>query len=94
MSGWVKDAAARRQDAQVYGPAYRRNRAIIIRQANGWCAQCGRRYDRLECDHITPGAGYALSNLQALCKACHDQKTYDERGGKVSDPEPIARTTW
>ena len=42
------------------------------------CCKCGKA-GRLECDHVRPlkasGDPYDLSNLQALCRTCHIQKT-------------------
>ena len=98
---WVNDAAARAASAATYGPEYRRNRAVIIRQAAGRCQRCGK-HARLQCDHIVPvshGGTHALSNLQALCKSCHGRKTGEQHGwnarkGQVSDPAPISRTEW
>ncbi len=46
------------------------------------CRRC-RRADSVLTDHIVPkraGGTDARSNLQALCKACHDEKTLQEDG--------------
>ena len=53
-------------------------------ERDGWrCVECGRA-GRLECDHITalerePGQDpYDVNGLQALCRACHIEKTRRE----------------
>lgn len=56
----------------------------MVLERDGWrCQHCGRA-GRLEADHIKPldegGDPWALDNLQALCKACHQAKTLAERG--------------
>jgi len=48
------------------------------------CVKCGAR-GRLEVDHIepvrdAPERAYDLTNLQALCRACHSAKTKAEVG--------------
>ena len=55
-------------------------RAVLER--DGWrCRKCGRA-GRLEVDHVVPlkrgGDPLALDNLQALCRACHIEKTRRE----------------
>ena len=51
-------------------------------ESDGWrCRQCGKA-GRLEVDHVVPlkrgGDPLALDNLQALCRACHIEKTRRE----------------
>ena len=58
---------------------------------DGWrCQSCGRA-GRLEADHIEAlevgGDPWALTNLQALCKACHKAKTRTEHGDTRSEVE-------
>lgn len=87
---WQKTAADRQRDAQVYGPEYRRNRAVAWRRADGRCEQAldtGRQCrstDRAQVDHIKPvsqGGTHHLDNLRVLCKPHHDAKTAQEGGG-------------
>lgn len=103
---WEKSAADRRRDAKVYGPEYRRNRAVVLRQAGGRCSECGHPH-RLQTDHVIPvtqGGTHAVANLRALCAGdgscrCHERKTAGEGGGyranaAAKDPEPAPRTKW
>lgn len=87
---WKKTATDRQRDAQVYGPEYRRNRAVAWRRADGKCEQllengqrCGSR-NRCQVDHIVPVTQHGthhLENLRVLCKPHHDKKTAQEGGG-------------
>ena len=58
--------------------------AVKLRQ-DGKCAKCQDPIVRFEVDHITPlcqGGSNEPSNLQALCKPCHADKTQtEERSG-------------
>ena len=50
------------------------------------CLKAGRYEPSVVVDHIVPHKGdtrlfYDMSNLQGLCKACHDRKTASEDGG-------------
>lgn len=61
---------------------YRRLRAI----GHGTCAKCMGVFTakELRVDHIAPlsqGGRDVVTNLQSLCKACHDEKTKNERRG-------------
>ena len=59
-----------------YGRRWRKLRAIVLRDAGGQCQDCGRAAE--EVHHLTPidkgGDAYALSNLVALCRRCHDAR--------------------
>jgi len=105
---WRKTAADRQRDNATYGTEYRRAREIVRRNANGYCAGCGHKHPKLECDHIVPtsqGGTHAVSNLRMLCKGsfscqCHEKKTATEggrrgngRGGR-RDPQPTSRITY
>ena len=68
---------------------WRRVRASYI-QRNPLCKQCdseGLLKGAEVVDHITPisqgGSEYALSNLQSLCKVCHDKKSRREQSTYV-----------
>jgi 5-methylcytosine-specific restriction endonuclease McrA len=99
---WRNDDAARKHTSTTYGPEYRRNAEVCKRRANGRCERCGQRASRLEADHIVPvsqGGGHGLTNLQALCPACHRAKTAREgsAGRKAAgsgDPQPRPSTQW
>lgn len=45
------------------------------------------------CDHIVAGDNHSASNLQGLCKPCHDEKTRRERRGQHGRIE-IPDTGW
>lgn len=59
------------------------------KEGYGRCELCKKRCPKVYADHITPcgdvDAGFIKrvfcpsSKLQALCKKCHDKKTYAER---------------
>jgi 5-methylcytosine-specific restriction protein A len=108
VPGWKKTQEDRKRDAQNYGPAYKRNRAVAWRRADGRCElltdgrRCGSR-DRCQVDHIVnlaAGGTHHLDNLRVLCKRCHDKKTAQEgkgfRGSRKPKAEPvlITRTEW
>ena len=70
---------------------WRRLRRIVFERAGWRCEECGRA-GRLECDHKVPlhrgGEVWALSNLQALCRGCHIEKSRRERPEiPLQDPE-------
>ena len=56
-------------------------RLQCFRKAGWRCEKCGRA-GRLECDHVKPvsagGEEWEASNLQALCRQCHVEKTRSE----------------
>lgn len=110
MPAWKKTPADRQRDAKVYGPEYKRNRAVAWRRADGKCEQlvdgrrCGSR-DRCQVDHIIPttqNGGHGLENLRVLCFGHHAKKTAQEGGGYRSrrgkpeegDPPLQERTKW
>lgn len=98
---WDNTPAKRKRDAQVYGPEYRKNRAIAWRRDGGRCVLCGSR-DRCQVDHIIPTTqhgSHAVENLRVLCFSCHSKKTAQEGGGyraskEARDPDPKPRTRW
>ena len=61
-----------------------RLRRVVLVESNYQCARCGQVRVDLEVDHVEkhhddPALFWRRSNLQALCRACHSQKT--ARGG-------------
>lgn len=86
-----------RRDAMIAGRAWyhtaewRRLRAGVLRDALYTCAMCGRVAPSagLVADHVKPHRWdrdlfFLRSNLQCLCKACHDgAKQRSERKGGV-----------
>jgi 5-methylcytosine-specific restriction protein A len=90
MNNWRKTPADRARDAKVYGPEYRKNRALALKRAGGRCEQllengrrCGSR-DRVQVDHVIPvtrNGTHHLENLRCLCAPHHRAKTATEGGG-------------
>ncbi|QSR35563.1 HNH endonuclease [Marinobacterium iners] len=66
------------------GRPWRRKRDHVLQRDKGLCQPClkqNRISPATQVDHITPvaeGGTDADSNLQAICKACHDVKTQAE----------------
>ncbi|MGE3346067.1 MAG: HNH endonuclease [Ramlibacter sp.] len=69
-----------------YGRAWEKVRERVLFRDQGLCQPClaatpERITPAVAVDHIKPkaeGGTDAESNLQAICKACHDQKTAEE----------------
>lgn len=63
-----------------------RTRLEVLHRADYRCEGCGSRGRRLEIDHIVPladGGTSEQANLQALCRACHMEKTALETGNFI-----------
>jgi 5-methylcytosine-specific restriction protein A len=78
------DRLARAPYRHAYTKAqYRRRRARRFKLAGGLCEACGVTLSAgWQCDHLIPlvdGGTNALSNLRALCAACHAKKTISDR---------------
>ena len=89
-SGWERNKRRYR------GGLTRAVRTAVLTRANGRCAICHGRPDKLEVDHIVPaseGGTGDMANLQALCVACHRAKTRAEskRGAKRAAARRAAR---
>lgn len=57
------------------------------------CVQLGYQTPATMVDHIIPrsqGGGHDESNLQPICKSCHDAKTGREKRGHVDDRPTVA----
>lgn len=76
-------------EKQIYNdPRYQMARAECIRLAGGKCQECrryGRMVDATMAHHIQtvkehPEKAFLVSNLRALCDACHN-KEHPEKGG-------------
>ena len=86
----------RHPGSRLHAELDRRQWAHVRRQVldrDGWrCRACGCFGN--EADHVRPlhkgGDPYALANLQTLCRACHIEKTREERE-RPPDPE---RDAW
>lgn len=55
---------------------WRRRRLRALRRDHWQCRTCGQ--PATDVDHVTPGGGDDLMNLQALCRRCHQAKTLGE----------------
>jgi 5-methylcytosine-specific restriction enzyme A len=67
-------------------PAWRTLRAACLASTGGRCSVTGCRRPAVVADHVIPHRGvsslfFDLSNLQPLCKPCHDRKTARHDGG-------------
>jgi len=69
-----------------------RVRLAVFRRDGYRCRECGLA-GRLECDHVIPlqrGGSDDIGNMQALCRACHIEKTRREQ----SRPQPRGHDEW
>lgn len=71
--------AAKQPAAHYQTPEHAAWRKEVLRRGGAQCQRCGRSGTRLFADHITElrdgGAPLDARNGQALCGACHTQKT-------------------
>lgn len=83
--GWNRTSRASRH-ARGYGTYWQKLRQTILVRDKYLCQAClaaGRLVQATDVDHILPKAAGGTDepdNLQALCRACHKQKTAKERG--------------
>ena len=87
---WSKES----RQSRGYGAAWDRVRKVVLKRDFGLCQPCRRRglvTIAKEVDHIDSKARAAVlrwsqaridaeSNLQAICKPCHDAQTEEEQG--------------
>lgn len=87
---WSKES----RQSRGYGPEWEKARKQVIERAKGMCEECarqGRVGPGRDVDHIVSRAKAkvlrwsearteALSNLQYLCRTCHEEKTARETG--------------
>jgi len=75
--------------ARGYGTQWDRLREAVMVRDCGLCQPCrrsGRAKLATQVDHIVPKAKSGtddMINLQAICSACHDDKTIADTGGRV-----------
>jgi 5-methylcytosine-specific restriction endonuclease McrA len=101
---WTKTAAARRQDSQRYGPAWRKARAAqLARQPD-----CEIRYDEIclgradQVDHVLSAANDPDHRwLRSACGPCHRKHTAATQDGGFrkpcrpqTEPDPQPATLW
>ncbi len=74
-------ARARDRNRQVYHSARWRRLRLIVLARDPLCRDCGDAA-AVDADHIIPidhgGDAWELSNLQGLCRGCHNRKTQRE----------------
>lgn len=84
LASWGKYQQERGKS--MYNSArWRNTRAFIMKRDKGLCQAClknGRVNIGTDCDHIVPvakgGSQWSYSNLQMLCRTCHNAKTAKE----------------
>lgn len=87
---WKADGERGNRHQRGYGSTWDKLRRDVLQRDCGLCVPCkarGHVTTATQVDHITPkadGGTDDLSNLQAICRECHDAKTRGEmnRGGR------------
>lgn len=101
---WSKES----RHSRGYGNQWEKVRAEVLARDMGMCQVCkseGRVTAGREVDHITPKAKAekldwtqkqmdAPSNLQCICKPCHDEKTATENGRTYRPKVQIGLDGW
>lgn len=82
----------------LYSPERREAKKLSKRGKGYLCASCKKVYEKVSVDHIDPVGTFVswdafiaklfcpTTNLQVLCKVCHDAKTKSERPSKKASP--------
>ena len=98
MPSWRGERGTRHE--RGYGYQWTKKRMLTLKRDQGWCQPCrraGRDTLAKEVDHIIPkskGGNDRLSNLQAICRDCHAEKTARE-GVEASNTKPeIGEDGW
>ena len=77
---------------------WRHARAVVLERDGHRCQCCGKASWPLEIDHILRikdgGAEWETSNLQALCRSCHSEKTARENATNVPGSAEWRRAIW
>ena len=85
------------RQSRGYGAAWDKARKLAMHRDNHLCQPCkrqGKTTPARECDHVIPkakGGDDRQSNLQAICRACHREKTLAEAAeakGSAYVPRP------
>lgn len=104
MCAWAKTSRHERG----YGSEWDKLRRQILERDKGLCQPCrraGRARPATQVDHIVSKAKAktmrwsearvnAETNLQAICKSCHDEKTLAETGRKSQPKVAIGLDGW
>lgn len=89
MGRWSHPTGRESPAARGYGYQWVKLRQYVMRRDAGLCQPCAKQgYTTLanEVDHIKPkadGGTDDTGNLQAICKACHADKTIADAGKQV-----------
>lgn len=70
-------------------PDWPRRRTRILRRDHHRCQHCGA--PATDVDHIVPGDDHHDTNLQALCRPCHNTKTQAEAQAARHHPDRPTR---
>lgn len=82
--GWRRVAAKSSSSERGYGASWRKRRERIMQRDRGLCQPCIRKgiiTSAYAVDHIVPKAAGGTdddTNLEAICRCCHKQKTQQE----------------
>lgn len=83
----------RSRSSETYPVDWDKRRRRVYKRDDYTCQACGRQGGpygdvELHADHIVPkseGGSHDESNLQTLCRRCHDQKTRREHGVSLDE---------
>ena len=83
--------------AELKGPRWAWLRRVVLERDSWTCQTCGKSAGRFEVDHIVPlhidiGLAWDRSNLQTLCRGCHNLKTAGEN--QTIDRRHQDRAAW
>lgn len=96
MPGSFADRSRGTRHERGYGGTWEKTRERILRRDNGLCQEClrngvltsvGDKPYSAWCDHIIPKAEGGTdddTNLQTLCRSCHQKKTDAEKARGVA----------
>ena len=79
--------ARNKESANIYhSTRWRKIRIQILKRDGGICQHCGKAEKSMIVDHIQEikdgGDAYSYSNLETLCKSCHNTKTAQEKANR------------
>ena len=89
MGRWSHPTGTESPSSRGYGYRWVKLRQYVMRRDAGLCQVCAKQgytTQATEVDHITPKASCGTdsdANLQAICRACHADKTIADAGGTV-----------
>ncbi len=84
-TGWENHQGGRNRHQRGYGSDWDKKRRVILKRDKYLCQEClrvGRAVPAKDVDHIKAkehGGTDEESNLEALCRPCHQAKTARER---------------